>query len=126
MSARPRGHDKGERSATFRIHLGTARAARFKIWSGSKMPGGRKVSVKSYAESYEVLCGGKVEPVTPLVRLGGLPNPSVNCQSLSRGLSTGLSTTKTEMRTQGLSTTKAMYQDFAKTCTKTFTCIMSW
>ena len=43
-------------------------------------------------------------------------------QSLMRSLGT----TKTKIRNQGLGTTKAMHQDFRKTCTKTFTCGKSW
>ncbi len=81
--------------------------------------------VKSYAESYAVLCGGKSEPVHPryIPRAGSFavfgPGPH-----LSRMRS--LMTTKTKMRTGGLRTTKAMYQDFPNTCTKTFTCGKSW
>ena len=108
-----------------------------KSWCEAFVGGGEQKSFaefcsESYAGLGKVLCGvlcgltrrQKLAVPPPKHSTDGFmvvfgPGPH---ESLMRSLGT----TKTKIRNQGLGTTKAMHQDFRKTCTKTFTCGMSW
>ena len=91
---------------------------------------------ESYAESYaglgKVLCGvlcglmRRQKLAVPLSKHSADGLMVVFSPGPHESLMRSLGTTKTEIRNQGLGTTKAMHQDFRKTCTKTFTCGMSW